>query len=323
MRERGQRTRAKGSETDRGAASGADADCARGQRTRATGSETDRGANADADADCAREGSGRARRGPGHFGAAPKTRTRAPARYGFAIDFVGDEGRVADYASAAPADAVAALDYGLAEPRPAPAAFAPNDRVAGMLEAVPDGFEAPPRPKARGLFGFSPIDAVASAALGPDAAPAYTEALGWPADGETRKRFGLDVLAPASGVASFFDIDESLEAGDWEDDLAADALTSPNAVEGDAVVFVTAKFCNACRRMDPHVKRMERSWKGLRFYRVDSTSDRTFAAAAGVDSTPTFLLYREGVRVATVGTASPTQLRSEIVDAFPLLVPKR
>ena len=40
------------------------------------------------------------------------------------------------------------------------------------------------------------------------------------------------------------------------------------------------------------------------------------AQAAGVDSTPTFLLYRDGSRVATVGTASPTLLRRNLEDNF-------
>ena len=46
---------------------------------------------------------------------------------------------------------------------------------------------------------FNPIKTAASLAIG-DAAEAYGEALGWPADGETRKRFGIDLLAPALGA---------------------------------------------------------------------------------------------------------------------------
>ena len=87
-------------------------------------------------------------------------------------------------------------------------------------------------------------------------------------------------------------------------------------MRGDAVVFITAKFCNSCRRMDPHFRRMQQSFDGVRFLRVDSTTDRSFAEAAGVDSTPTFLLYRGGSRVATVGTASPTLLRRNLEDNF-------
>ena len=68
--------------------------------------------------------------------------------------------------------------------------------------------------------------------------------------------------------------------------------------------------------MDPHFRRMQRAFGGVRFLRVDSTTDRSFAEAAGVDSTPTFLLYKGGSRVSTVGTASPTLLRRELADAF-------
>ncbi len=64
------------------------------------------------------------------------------------------------------------------------------------------------------------------------------------------------------------------------------------------------------------IERMQQSFDGVRFLRVDSTTDRSFAEAAGVDSTPTFLLYRDGSRVATVGTASPTLLRRNLEDNF-------
>ena len=116
---------------------------------------------------------------------------------------------------------------------------------------------------------------------------------------------------------SFAEIEEALDSGDYDDEIEVDeAPTSPDSVNGDAVVFITARFCNSCRRMDPHFRRMQQSFSGVRFLRVDSTTDRSFAEAAGVDSTPTFLLYRDGSRVATVGTASPTLLRRNLEDNF-------
>ena len=163
---------------------------------------------------------------------------------------------------------------------------------------------------------FNPIKAAASLAIG-DAAEAYSEALGWPSDGETRKRFGIDLLAPSLGAVSFAEIEEALDSGDYDDEIEVDeAPTSPEKVEGDAVVFITARFCNSCRRMDPHFRRMQRSFDKVRFLRVDSTTDRSFAEAAGVDSTPTFLLYKDSTRIATVGTASPTLLRRNLEDNF-------
>jgi thiol-disulfide isomerase/thioredoxin len=256
--------------------------------------------------------------------------------YGLVLDYVGDEGSRKGYVSCTPFDARHAQDWGLGEKRPPSLTFDPvvkriehalNEAPADVLEEAPSTTRE----------FFNPIKTAASLAIG-DAAEAYGEALGWPADGETRKRFGIDVLAPSLGAVSFAEIEEALDSGDWDDDIEVDEVpTSPDSVAGDAVVFITAKcctawnrnlasrrreiwcphrFCNSCRRMDPHFRRMQRAFDKVRFLRVDSTTDRSFAEAAGVDSTPTFLLYRDGSRVATVGTASPTLLRRELADAF-------
>ncbi|KAH8092816.1 thioredoxin [Aureococcus anophagefferens] len=165
------------------------------------------------------------------------------------LDFAGDEGNRASYASCLDPDVRTALDWGLAR------------------------------------------------AVGGDA---YAEAFGWPNDGETRKRLALDVCVPSVALVDFGAIDDALrDEFAWDedvedvDDLDADPV-------GDAVVFVTAKFCNSCRRLEPHYARLQRA-STVDFLRVDATRDRSFAAKHGITSTPTFLLYKGGVRVATVG----------------------
>jgi len=235
--------------------------------------------------------------------------------YGLVLDYVGDEGNRKGYVSCTLFDARHAQDWGLGEKRPPSVTFEPVvKRIEAALSMAPADVleEAPSSTKEF----FNPIKAAASLAIG-DAAEAYGEALGWPSDGETRKRFGIDLLAPSLGAVSFADIEEALDSGDYDDDIEVDeAPTDPEKVEGDAVVFITAQFCNSCRRMDPHFRRMQQSFDGVRFLRVDSTTDRSFAEAAGVDSTPTFLLYKGGSKIATVGTASPTLLRRNLEDNF-------
>ena len=211
--------------------------------------------------------------------------------------------------------ATASFRAGLGEKRPPAIAFDPVvARIEKALtEAPADVLEEAPSVSKE---FFNPIKTAASLAIG-DAAEAYGEALGWPSDGETRKRFGIDLLAPSLGAVSFDVLDEALDSGDWDDDIEVDEVpSSPDSVAGDAVVFITAKFCNSCRRMDPHFRRMQQSFNGVRFLRVDSTTDRSFAEQAGVDSTPTFLLYKDSTRIATVGTASPTLLRRNLEDNF-------
>jgi len=235
--------------------------------------------------------------------------------YGLVLDYVGDEGNRKGYVSCTLFDARHAQDWGLGEKRPPSVTFEPVvKRIEQALNAAPADVleEAPATTKEF----FNPVKAAASLAIG-EASEAYSEALGWPADGETRKRFGIDLLAPSLGAVSFDVLDEALDSGDYDDDIEVDeAPTSPDSVAGDAVIFITARFCNSCRRMDPHFRRMQRSFDGVRFLRVDSTTDRSFAEAAGVDSTPTFLLYRDGMKIATVGTASPTLLRRNLEDNF-------
>jgi len=234
--------------------------------------------------------------------------------YGLVLDYVGDEGNRRGYVSCTPFDARHAQDWGLGEKRPPSLSFEPVvARIEKALDEAPAVLESAPSVSKE---FFNPVKTAASLAIG-EAAEAYGEALGWPADGETRKRFGIDLLAPSLGAVSFDVLDEALDSGDYDDEIEVDEVpTSPDSVAGDAVVFITAKFCNSCRRMDPHFRRMQQSFNGVRFLRVDSTTDRSFAEAAGVDSTPTFLLYRDSTRIATVGTASPTLLRRNLEDNF-------
>jgi thiol-disulfide isomerase/thioredoxin len=234
--------------------------------------------------------------------------------YGLVLDYVGDEGSRKGYVSCTPFDARHAQDWGLGEKRPPSVTFEPVvKRIEQALNEAPAVLEEAPSVSRE---FFNPVKAAASIAIG-EASEAYSEALGWPADGETRKRFGIDLLAPSLGAVSFEVLDEALDSGDWDDEIEVDEVpTSPDSVAGDAVVFITAKFCNSCRRMDPHFRRMQRAFDKVRFLRVDSTTDRSFAEAAGVDSTPTFLLYKDSTRIATVGTASPTLLRRNLEDNF-------
>ena len=172
--------------------------------------------------------------------------------YGLVLDYVGDEGNRRGYVSCTPFDARHAQDWGLGEKRPPSLSFEPVvARIEKALNEAPAVLESAPSVSKE---FFNPIKTAASLAIG-DASEAYSEALGWPADGETRKRFGIDLLAPSLGAVSFDVLDEALDSGDYDDDIEVDEVpTSPDSVAGDAVVFITAKFCNSCRRMDPHFR---------------------------------------------------------------------
>ncbi|KAH8073974.1 hypothetical protein JL721_2529 [Aureococcus anophagefferens] len=169
------------------------------------------------------------------------------------LDFAGDEGNRASCASC--------LDPTCGR------------RRLGPRAALPLALEAAPRPLARrggGGFSLNPLLAAAAVKLGPLGGDAYAEAFGWPNDGETRKRLALDVCVPSVALVDFGAIDDALrDEFAWDedvedvDDLDADPV-------GDAVVFVTAKFCNSCRRLEPHYARLQRA-STVDFLRVDAT----------------------------------------------------
>ena len=166
--------------------------------------------------------------------------------YGLVLDYVGDEGNRKGYVSCTLFDARHAQDWGLGEKRPPSLSFDPVvARIEKALNEAPAVLESAPSVSKE---FFNPIKTAASLAIG-DAAEAYGEALGWPADGETRKRFGIDLLAPSLGAVSFEVLDEALDSGDWDDDIEVDEVpSSPDSVAGDAVVFITAKCCTAWHR---------------------------------------------------------------------------
>ena len=128
--------------------------------------------------------------------------------YGLVLDYVGDEGSRKGYVSCTPFDARHAQDWGLGEKRPPSLTFDPVvARIEKALNEAPAVLESAPSVSRE---FFNPVKAAASLAIG-DASEAYSEALGWPADGETRKRFGIDLLAPSLGAVSFDVLDEALD----------------------------------------------------------------------------------------------------------------
>ena len=105
--------------------------------------------------------------------------------YGLVLDYVGDEGSRKGYVSCTLFDARHAQDWGLGEKRPPSLSFEPVvARIEKALNEAPAVLEEAPSVSKE---FFNPIKTAASLAIG-DAAEAYSEALGWPADGETRKK---------------------------------------------------------------------------------------------------------------------------------------
>ena len=82
------------------------------------------------------------------------------------------------------------------------------------------------------------------------------------------------------------------------------------------VVFVSATFCKACRRIEPHYARVARGARGrFAFYKVDATRDRKIAKTLGVGKAPAFAVVDNGAVTSAFSTTSPTELRDWLASA--------
>lgn len=84
----------------------------------------------------------------------------------------------------------------------------------------------------------------------------------------------------------------------------ADLRVSLQACDGKpCVVAITAHWCEPCVRFEPKFKALAREYGGEVAFAtidVDLLDDDACDALGGVDTVPTFLLYKNGVEVARV-----------------------
>jgi thioredoxin 1 len=77
------------------------------------------------------------------------------------------------------------------------------------------------------------------------------------------------------------------------------------AAPGVAFVEFSAPWCAPCRRTDPIVEELATKVAGARFGKVDCDQSPATAAANGVLSMPTFMLFRDGSKVDQIVGAVP------------------
>jgi len=92
-----------------------------------------------------------------------------------------------------------------------------------------------------------------------------------------------------------------------------DVLSSKKAV----LVDVWASWCAPCRAMEPVLEQLQEEVKEwAEIVKLDATSEMELAQELGVNSLPTFLIYKDGQIVdSTIGATSKSNLLNVLSKA--------
>lgn len=79
------------------------------------------------------------------------------------------------------------------------------------------------------------------------------------------------------------------------------------------VIDFYAVWCGPCKDIAPKVDAFAKEYTGVSFYKLNVDDLQTLAAELRIYSMPSFVLYKNGVRVETVVGASPKALENALI----------